>query len=260
MPKLSGFDIIGSLAILKFPEGTGQGRKKEAAKKILKEIKNVRAVLEKIEKIKGRLRTYRTKYLAGIKTKETTHRENGCLFKLNIDSCYFSPRLSNERLEISKEIKKNDNVLVMFAGVSPFSIAIAKLAKPKKVTSIELGRECCKYAEENVRLNKLNNVEILQGDVKRIVPKLAGKKIKFEKIIMSRPQLKDTFLHEAFLVAKKGAVVYYYGFGKELAEIIGEIEADAKKEKKKIQVLKAKKAGEIAPYKYRWRIDFKILN
>jgi len=258
--QISGLDIIGNIAILKFPEGTKAGEKKQAARNILKTIKNAKTVLEKIEKVKGRLRTYKTKFLFGVRTKETIHNESGCSFKLNIDSCYFSPRLSNERLEIAKEIKKSENVLVMFAGVSPFSIVIAKFAKPKKVTSIELGKACCKYAKENIKLNRLNNLEIIQGDVKKVIPKLARKRIKFDKIIMPRPQLKETFLHEAFLVSKKGTKIFYYDFDRNPQDVFERINSVLEKEKKKIKVVKVKKAGEIAPYKYRFRVDFIILN
>jgi tRNA (guanine37-N1)-methyltransferase len=252
------YDTIGNIVILKFPKGTKPADKKKVANQILKERSSVKTILEKTEKVKGRLRTITTKFLAGEKTKETIHRESGCSFKLNIDTCYFSPRLSNERLEIAREIKTSDKVLVMFSGVAPFTIVLAKLAKPKRIVSIELGRECCKYAIENLKLNKLLNmdIEILQGDVKRVVPKL---KEKFEKIIMPRPQLKETFLKEAFLAAKKGTIIFYYDFEKEPGLILDKIQAQAKKEKKKVEILKVKRAGEIAPYKFRWRIDFKVL-
>ena len=196
------YDTIGDIVILKFPKDVKQSDKKKVALSILKERSSVHTILEKTEKVKGRLRTLTTKFLTGEKTKETIHRESGCSFKLNIDTCYFSPRLSNERLEIAKEIKMSDKVLVMFSGVGPFTIVLAKIAKPRKVVSIELGKECTRYARDNVKLNRLlnMNIEILQGDVKKVVPKL---KEKFDKIIMPRPQLKETFLAEAFQLLKK---------------------------------------------------------
>jgi tRNA (guanine37-N1)-methyltransferase len=253
------YDTIGDIVILKFPENTKSTDKKKVANQILKERSSVKTVLEKTEKVKGRLRTLTTKFLAGEKTKETIHRESGCSFKLNIDTCYFSPRLSNERLEVAREIKKSDNVLVMFSGVAPFTIVLAKIAKPKRVVSIELGRECCKYAKENLKLNRLlnMNIEILQGDVKKVMPKL---KEKFDKIVMPRPQLKETFLHEAFHAAKKGTIIFYYDFEKEPGIILDKIQEQAAKEKRKVEILKVKKAGEIAPYKFRWRVDFKVLS
>jgi len=250
------YDVIGEIAILKFGKGK-VGEKKKIARKLLKERKNIKTVLEKAEKVKGRLRTIKTRFLAGEKTTETKHRENNCMFKLDVEKCYFSPRLSNERKEVAGKIKKKDSVLVMFAGVAPFSIVIAKLSGCKKVVSVELGRECSKYAKENVKLNKVE-VEVVGGDVKRVIPKFVRKKIKFDKIVMPRPQLKPSFLDLAFKVAKRNSEIYYYDFGRDVGNILEKIYRESKKTKKKISVLKVKKAGEIAPYKFRWRVDIRV--
>ena len=95
------FDIMGNIAIVKFQNEANSKDKKEFAKELLQKNKSVRTVLEKIGKFKGRLRKQTTKYLAGEKTKETLYRENGCVFRFNIDETYFSSRLSNERKEIA---------------------------------------------------------------------------------------------------------------------------------------------------------------
>src|SRR3989344_6081141 len=109
------FDILGNIIVVKFPEDFSIGEKKKFAEKLLKENSSVRTVLEKIGKFQGRLRKMKTKYLAGEKTKEVLYRENNCVFRFNIDTTYFSPRLSNERKEIASLIKKDDKVLVMFS-------------------------------------------------------------------------------------------------------------------------------------------------
>ncbi|MBS3086817.1 hypothetical protein J4422_03890, partial [Candidatus Pacearchaeota archaeon] len=85
---------------------------------------------------------------------------------------------------------------------------------------------------------------------------------KFDIIVMPRPQLKDTFLHEAFLLSKKRTKVFYYDFCKEdeIPNVLKKVKSEAKKTKKKIKILKVKKAGEIAPYKFRIRVDFRVLN
>lgn len=257
MQNIRAFEVIGSIAILQHKASTKELKK--VADEILKTQKNVRTVLAKKEKVKGRLRTRKLQFVAGIKTKEAIHKENNCIMKLNVESCYFSPRLSNERQEIASQVNPAEKVLVMFAGISPFSIVIAKKQPSCLLCSIELGRECCKYAEENARLNNLENIRILQGDVKKIIPKLKG--IKFDRIVMPRPQLKDTFLKEAFLVSKRGTIIHYYDFAdeEEIEKIPRTIQKEAKKAKKKIRILKIKKAGNIAPYKYRIRTDFKVL-
>ena len=252
--KLKSYDVIGNIAILKFPSSVKKAEKVRLAKGLLKERKSVKTVVEKKDKIKGRLRTIKTTHLAGEKNLEALYIENACRFKLNIETCYFSPRLANERKEVYSQVKKGERVLVMFGGVGPYAITLAKNSKASEVYSVELGRECSKYAKENVVLNKLNNVKVIQGDVKRV--KLEGR---FDRIVMARPNLRDSFLECALKVVKKGSIVNYYGFAKDKEEILDTINKDSLKSKKKIKIFCVKKAGDIAPGKFRWRVDFKIL-
>ena len=101
---MAPYDILGSIAIVKFKRGVSSTEKKKFAKKLLSG--NVKTILEKSGKFKGRLRTPSTKFVLGEKTKEALYRENGCIFRLNVDSCYFSPRLSTERKEIAEMCRK----------------------------------------------------------------------------------------------------------------------------------------------------------
>jgi tRNA (guanine37-N1)-methyltransferase len=251
------FDRFGNIVIVKFPKNVKLKDKKQLANKLLKKHKSVTTVLEKTGRFKGRLRKQQTKYLVGEKTKEALYKENNCVFRFNIDKTYFSPRLSNERKEISQKVKKGDEVLVMFAGVAPYSVVIAKNSSAKKVYSNEINREANKYGRLNAELNKVKHkIVFLDGDIKKV--KL---KNKFDVIVMPRPQLKDIFLKEAFMLSKKGTRIYYYDFCKEdeIDIVVNKIKSEAKKYRKQIKILKIKKAGEIAPYRYRIRIDFRVL-
>src|SRR3989338_1462377 len=125
-----GYDILGNIAVLKFDRGIKASEKKKFAEEFLKRNKSVKTVVEKIGKFRGRLRIQKTKYIAGEKTKEALYKENGCVFRLNADSCYFSSRLASERAEIAKKTKKKESVLVMFGGIAVYAIVIAKLSKP----------------------------------------------------------------------------------------------------------------------------------
>ena len=255
------FNVLGSIALINFPYGTLIKDKKKFANEILKKHANVKTVLEKSKKFSGRLRKMQTKHLAGERNKEVLYRENNCVFRFNIDTTYFSPRLSNERNEISKLIKNGEDVLVMFAGVSPFSIVIAKNSKARRIVSNEINKEANKYALLNLNLNKLKGrVELFGGDIKKFVKKFP--KIKFNVIVMPRPNLKNSFLEEAFKLSKKGTRIFYYGFCKvdEVNLIVEGIKQEAKIFKKKIKILNIKSAGEIAPYKIRVRVDFKVVN
>ena len=118
MKKIRGFDILGNIAIVKFPKGFKSINKKIFADKILKENNSVKTILEKVGKFSGRLRKMKTKHLAGEKTKEVLYKENGCIFRFNIDKAYFSSRLSNERKEIASKIKKTVGPLIKLTGLT----------------------------------------------------------------------------------------------------------------------------------------------
>jgi tRNA (guanine37-N1)-methyltransferase len=259
---MASYDIIGNIAIMKFPEETSKEEKISRAKELMSRIPSLKTVLEKTNKVSGRLRTIKTDFLLGEDNLVAEYKESGSRFKFNVETCYFSPRLAKERLEIAKMIKKNQKVLVMFAGVAPFSVVIAKNAKPKKIIDIELGKDCKKYAIENIKLNKVESIiEHIQGDVKKVIPKiLLTRNEKFDFIVMPRPNLKETFLREAFLVSKKGTKIIYYGFSPESKkqEMLRELENQAKKLKRKIKILRVLEAGDIAPYEHRYRIEILV--
>ncbi len=258
---MRAYSVLGNIALVNFPRDF-KGSKKKFANEIIKKNKSINTVLEKSGKFSGRLRKLHTKWLAGEKNKEVLYKENGCVFRFNIDTSYFSPRLSGERKEIAEKINPNEEVLVMFAGVAPFSIVIAKNSSAKKVYSNEINKEANKYGKLNVELNKLKNkIEFLDGDIKRIALKLKKQNKKFDVIVMPRPQLKDSFLEQAFMLSKKSTRIYYYDFCKEYEVnlIVEKIKQEAEKAKKKIQIFQTKYAGEIAPYKNRVRVDFNVL-
>ena len=262
MKMKTPFDAFGNIALVKFKDKTGVKGKRLFANKLLRDNKSVRTVLEKIRGFTGRLRKQKTRWIVGEKTKEAVYRENDCVFRFNMDSVYFSPRLSNERKEIAQKIKKGDEVLVMFGGVAPYPIVIARNSKAHRVYSVEISKEASKYAKLNAELNNVKNkVYVIQGDVKRVALKLKKEGENFDVIVMPRPQLKDSFLEEAFMLSKKNTAVFYYDFCKEdeIKNIVNKIKSAAKKSGRKIKILKIKKAGEIAPYKYRIRVDFKVL-
>lgn len=256
---MADYDILGNIAIIK-SEGKTKEQKLKQAEELLKKP-GIKTVLEKTTNVHGRLRTIKTKHILGKKNLIAEHRENASLFRFNVETCYFSPRLSNERQLIAKKIKSKDNVLVMFAGVGVYPIAIYKYSRPKKIIGIELGKECCRYFKENLRLNRIpeDKIEIMQGDVKKKVNNKLGK---FDVVVMARPNLKETFLKYGLEVSKKATRLFYYGFcrDEDLADLINTLKSEANKLKRKIKIIETVPSGEIAPYKHRFRIEIKVLN
>ncbi len=207
------FDTVGSIAI--FNEFPQELKKKEKiiAAALIQLNPHVKTVAKKTGKYTGKYRTPKIAIMAGEKTKETTHRENGVSLRLNMESCYFSARTGSERLRVAQQVKKDDKVLVMFSGVGPFPCTIAKNSKPKVVYGIEVNKQAHKYALENAKRNKLTNVIPLLGGVTKIIPKL---KEKFDRILLPLPKNAEDYLDLACKVLKPKGKIYLYLFVSEL--------------------------------------------
>ncbi len=163
------FDAIGDIAILEIDE-TLVKKEKQIAKFLLDTHINIKTVLKKSGGHEGEFRVQKMKFLAGEDKRETIHKESGVLLKLNVETVYFSPRLANERLRITKLVKPNEEVLVMFSGCAPYPCVLSRLTKAKMIYGIELNPEGHNYGWENVKLNKLTNVFLINDDVKKAVP------------------------------------------------------------------------------------------
>jgi tRNA (guanine37-N1)-methyltransferase len=167
----------------------------------------VKCVYEQEGGVEGEFRLRSLKHLAGEKRTLTLHRENGCVFRVDVARCYFSPRLSTERLAIAGQVAPRERVLNMFAGVGPFSIPIAKTAGAR-VTSCEINEYACDLHEENDRLNKVQDkVRVIRGDAAELPTE---EKSKFDRVLMPHPSQADKFLPAALAMAKKRAVIHYY--------------------------------------------------
>ncbi|MBN1502670.1 class I SAM-dependent methyltransferase family protein [Candidatus Woesearchaeota archaeon] len=252
----SSFDITGEIVVLEIkPELIRY--EKEVAKAILKTYKNIRTVLKKTGVHEGEFRTQKLKYLAGKKTKETIYKENNIRLKLNVEKVYFSPRLSTERKRIYEQIKPNEIILVMFSGVGPYPIVISKNTKATEIYAIEKNKIAHKYAKENLELNKIKNIKLFLGDVRKIVPKL---KIKFDRILMPLPRGAEDFIDLAISVSKKGSIIHFYDFEHETEFHLAEekVKKACKKNKIKFKIINLVKCGQYSPGKYRLCVDFEI--
>lgn len=251
----SSYDIVGDIAIFnEIPKGLVK-KEKLLGNSLLELHKNIKVVCKKIGKYSGKYRTPKLKIIAGEKRKETIHVENGIKLMLDAEKVYFSARLGTERQRISSLVKSNEKVLVMFSGIGPYTIQIAK--KARNVVGIEINPVAHKYALVNLKLNKIDNAVAIKGDVKRVVPKL---KERFDRIIMPHPTDAMSYLKYAFSVSKKGTMIHIYSFAKdsEFDKTKQELLAECKKLKKKCGIMGLVKTGEYSPGRYRICIDFAV--
>jgi tRNA (guanine37-N1)-methyltransferase len=173
---------------------------------------NVKTVLGQVGGVSGDLRLRRLEWIADERKFETVHKEFGCAFKVDLEKCYFSPRLSLERMRIAELVKPNETIVNMFAGVGSFSILIACQSKVRKVFSIDVDPVAVKLMHENARLNRVESklVPIL-GDAKDI----ARKRLRniADRVIMPLPQKAFAYLEYALIALKSsGGCIHYYDF------------------------------------------------
>lgn len=253
----SSFDMVGNVIIFSdFPKELGK-KEKIIGNAILMSFKHFKSVFKKTRKYSGKFRTPKLKLLAGIGDKETIHRENGVKVRLNVEKVYFSARLSEERKRILEKIKNNEMVLVMFSGVGIYPLVMAKNSTVKEIYGIEINPMAHKYAMENLKLNKISNVKLFLGDVKRILPKINNK---FDRIIMPLPKGAENFLNLALSKIKTNGAIHFYSFAEEnsYGKIKKTINEECKKSKKQCKILDIAKCGQFSPGVYRVCVDFKV--
>ena len=255
----SSYDIIGNILI--FSEFPKQLLKKEKTigNTIIKNYKNIKSIYKKTKKYSGKYRTLKLKLLAGENNKETIHKENNVRLKLNVEKIYFSPRLSEERKRIFKQVKNNETILVMFSGCGIYPLVISKNTKTKNIIGIEINPTAHKYALENIKLNRINDkIKLFLGDVKKILPKLNKK---FDRIIMPLPKGAENFLNLALNKIKRNGIIHFYNFAEEdkYENIIKIIKQECKNNKKQCKILNIVKCGQFSPRVNRICVDFKVM-
>ena len=207
----SSFDIIGSkgdaVAIIEIPDVL-EKHELVIAETLMQVHKNVRSVLAKKSERYGELRLRDYRLVLGDPDTEVIHKESGCRFKLDPRVTYFSTRESSERERICNQITGPEEVLVMFSGVGPFPICIAKHNSETRCVAIELNAEAHQYCLENIRLNKLvDRVTAIQGDVRDVCP---GLNSQFDRVLTPLPKGAHLFLDVAVPMVKSGGILHFY--------------------------------------------------
>jgi tRNA (guanine37-N1)-methyltransferase len=207
----SSFDVLGSkgeaVAIIEIPDEI-QEYESVIAETLMEIHKNVKSVLAKSSERYGELRLRDYRLIAGDPDTEIIHKESGCRFKLDPCVTYFSARESSERERICSQITGPEDVLVMFSGIGPFPICIAKHNKEANCTGVELNEDAHKYCLENIKLNKVQDrVTAILGDVREVCPSL-GKQ--YDRVLMPLPKGAYLFLNITVPLVKPGGILHFY--------------------------------------------------
>jgi len=196
------YEVIGDIAII---DADDSHDTKRIADTIILMHKNVQTVLAALTDVQGEFRIRDFRVIAGKPNTETVHKEYGCRYEVDLARVYFTPRLATERKRVADQIHETDVVVDMFAGVGPFSILIAKLAR--YVIAIDKNPVAIEYLGRNTKLNSVNNMKIICGDVRDVSEDL---RCTADHIIMNLPHSAHEFIDVALTIIKPGGVIHYY--------------------------------------------------
>jgi tRNA (guanine37-N1)-methyltransferase len=234
-------------------------KEKELVEWILKNHKNVKTILKKVSGREGELRLKDYEILYGKET-EVLHKEYGYELKVDVTKVYFSAREAKERQRIANLVKDGETILIMFSGIMPFGIVIAKKVKNVKIYGIELNEVAHKYALENVRINKVaHKVYPILGDVREKAKEFFGK---CDRILMPLPFSSKEFFELAVKCLKEKGIIHFYTIGEE-PNIFEEgekfLNEKCKKLKVEFRILSKTKVQMYAPRKWKISLDVEII-
>ena len=202
------YDIVGDIAVIRVPESLRR-RTKTVAEAIMQTHKSVKTVLRQASPVSGDFRLRSLEFVLGDRKTETFHREHGCIFMVDLEKCYFSPRLSYERMRVAQQVKPDQVVLNMFAGVGCFSIIIAKHSEPKRIFSIDISSVAIQFMQKNIELNRVEGIVPVQGDSERIIEERFQNVA--DRVLMPLPEKAYEYLNSALLALKSsGGWIHYY--------------------------------------------------
>jgi len=256
---IGSYDIVGDIAIIIVPEALTH-RENIIGEAILANTKNVRVVAKRAGNYGGEYRTIELEIIAGEHRKETQVTEFGVRLMLNVETTYFSVRSGNERKRIASLVQPMESVLVMFSGVGPYPLLVAKHSEAGKVVGIEKNPQAHEYAMKNLKLNKkLKNVRFQLGDAADLPLLLADR---FDRIVMPLPTMADRFLPVALeMLKEKGGWIHYYEMAQEdsFDTAVAKVQVSAENTGKELVACSVTRCGHCGPRTHRICVDAQIV-
>jgi tRNA (guanine37-N1)-methyltransferase len=203
-------DFVGDIAIIELPPEL-DAYKIEIGEVILTN-KKVHTVLAKAGVVEGTYRLRKFTIVAGEPRTDTTHKEYGCQYHMDIAKAFFSPRLSFEHRRVASQVEEGEIVVDLFAGVGPFPIQIAQNRQNVTIYAVDVNPNAVEYLKKNIRINRVTGtVHPILGDARQVVEdKLSGVA---DRVIMNLPEKAIHFVDVASGAIKpSGGTVHFYSF------------------------------------------------
>ncbi len=257
------FDIIGDIAVIEAESGKDE---KNLLKKVISTHPQLKAVLLKGGETSGKYRRRKYRIIfkdpvkvkaSGMKTTETVHKEFGCRYKLDVRKVFFNPRESTMRERIASLAHPEERVLVMFSGVGPYAILIARKSGCS-VTAVEVNPAAHEYALENVKMNRVEDrVEAVLGDVRKV--HLKGR---FDRVVMPLGTEAIKYLDVAFQYCREGGSVHVFGLSEKRARFSDfqkAVRKNARKNGKRIRIVSSRVVGAYSPAMDKVCLEMRVL-
>lgn len=204
----AGFQKVGDKIIVNLPleleekyQLIGEG--------ILEVFPNINSVFAKIGEITGELRRPQIKLIAGEDNSVVENFENGVWYVYDAKKIMFAKGNVSERGRLPNIVNEGEIIVDMFIGIGYFSLPIAKKVKGVKIYGIDLNLDSIYWLKKGIERNKLDNVEVIQGDSREIVSRLVFEGVKADRVLMGYLPPPEDFIESALSILKKGGMVHY---------------------------------------------------
>lgn len=248
----SSYQIVGHVMLLRFLKIKDEKEKKKIAEAVLAAYPNVKTVCELLGS-EGELREPKVNVIAGNGT-EVLHKESNLIYHLDVAQVMFSKGNVNERQRLIEQVKQNEIIVDMFAGIGYFSLPLAKFSKAAKIIAIEKNPVAFRFLRNNLKINKVS-FETIFGDCRDFAD---GVENYADRVIMGYFPGTEQFLQHAIKIAKNKGIIHYHNSYKD-KELWKKPLSEIKNTCKKYKILGKRKVKSIAPRTSHVVIDFQVL-
>ncbi|HKZ45454.1 MAG TPA: class I SAM-dependent methyltransferase family protein, partial [archaeon] len=234
-------------------------RKSVIGKTIMNMSKNISSVLNKASARKGEFRTRDYELVSGDADTEVLHKEHGYSLKIDPRKAYFSAKEGTERQRIARQIERGEVVMIFFAGIGAYAVAIAS-EQPDvgKIIAIEINSDVAEYMRQNIRINRVaDKVRPILGDVRKDAGRFYGE---CDRVVMPLPLGAAGYLEEAIRCLRGKGVVHFYSVVEQsdFSEAERAVQEACGKIGKRYKILNEHKVTEYSPRKWKVCIDFEV--
>lgn len=254
---IGAYDLVGDIAIISIPVEL-TSKENLIAEALLGSNRKISVVAKRAGKYRGEFRTIPLRILAGENRKETEVKESGIRLLVNPETVYYSVRSGNERRRLASLVQPGESVLVLFSGVAPYPLVIARYSRAKSVVGIEKNPKAHGYAVENLRRNKKQqNISLYLGDVREVLPALSAT---YDRVVMPLPTRGEEFLSCALQALNPNGSLHFYDMQHPelFARSIEKIIAACTLENRTVLSSSIIRCGHCAPQSYRICIETTI--